>query len=95
MGIDDAAMSCPESIPVGKVYAPRKAESGALCVAVGYSLCGGYERKTTLAKRNAELEVKERDRGKKRQVRNNVTSSLYSVAYRNGSCVKKVLVIGV
>ena len=82
MGIDDPARSCPESVAKG-MYAPREAESGVLRVgAVGYSeesLCGGYGRRTTLAKRNAELEVKERDGGKKRQVSNNVTTSVVSL----------------
>jgi len=57
MGIGVAAMSCPESVLAGNVYAPREAESGALCVGVaeserekevGYgeeSLCGGYGRR--------------------------------------------------
>lgn len=40
-----AARSCPELVLVGRVYVPREAESGALCVTGSEredSLCGGY-----------------------------------------------------
>ena len=45
---------------MGELYAPREAESGALCVGAARfeRELGSYERRTTLAKRNAELEVK-------------------------------------
>jgi hypothetical protein len=63
MGAPAAARFCPESA-LG--YVPREAESAALCDGPG-----GYERRTTMDKRNAEMEVKrkERARGKERRRR--------------------------